>query len=83
MEQRADPLHAAIGFVKQIKGVSRVLVGVTSREELKAIASVFAKPTPRVNWDALALDDAIALDPRQWYVEQPKQPKQQAFIRAA
>lgn len=69
MEQGADPLHAALSFALNLKGVSTVVVGVTSAAELRAIIAASERKVPKLNWDAMALNDDIALDPGQWYAE--------------
>ena len=68
-ESGADPLHAALSFALNLKGVSTVMVGVTSAAELRAIVAASERKAPNINWDALALNDEIALDPRQWFAD--------------
>jgi aryl-alcohol dehydrogenase-like predicted oxidoreductase len=69
MEQGADPLHAALSFALNLSGVSTVVVGVTSAAELRAIVAASERKAPKLNWDAMALNDDIALDPAQWYAD--------------
>lgn len=69
MEQGADPLHAALSFALNLSGVSTVMVGVTSAAELRAIIAASERKAPKLNWDAMALSDDIALDPAQWYAD--------------
>ena len=69
MEQGADPLHAALSFALNLSGVSTVVVGVTSAAELRAIVAASERKSPKLNWDAMALNDDIALDPAQWYAD--------------
>ncbi len=68
-ESGADPLHAALSFALNLEGVSTVMVGVTSAAELRAIVAASERKAPRINWDAMALNDEIALDPRQWFAD--------------
>lgn len=81
MEQGADPLHAALSFALNLTGVSTVVVGVTSAAELRAIVAASERKPPKLNWDAMALNDDIALDPRQWYADLGDVSKR--FIRVA
>ncbi|MDI7775930.1 aldo/keto reductase [Asticcacaulis sp. EMRT-3] len=68
-ESGADPLHAALSYALNIEGVSTVMVGVTSAAELRAIVAASERKAPRINWDALALTDEVALDPTQWFAD--------------
>jgi aryl-alcohol dehydrogenase-like predicted oxidoreductase len=65
-EAGADPLQAALAFALDRPEATAAIVGVTSAAELRAILAASYQPTPRLDWKALALDDAIALDPRLW-----------------
>ncbi len=68
-ENGVDPLHAALSFALNLKGVSTVIVGVTSAAELRAIIAASERKAPRVNYDLMALNDEIALDPTQWFAD--------------
>jgi len=68
-ESGADPLHAALSFALNLEGVSTVMVGVTSAAELRAIIAASERKAPRINWDAMALNDDVALDPSQWFAD--------------
>jgi len=63
-EAGADPLQAALGFALSRPEAAAVIVGVTSAAELRAVLAASNAPPPRLDWSALALDDAAALDPR-------------------
>jgi aryl-alcohol dehydrogenase-like predicted oxidoreductase len=65
----ADPLHAALSYALNIDGVSLALVGVTSAAELRAIIAASERPSPRIAWESLAVHDAAALDPSQWFAD--------------
>lgn len=65
-EAGADPLQAALAFALDRPEASAAIVGVTSAAELRAIIAAAHAPAPRLDWDQLALDDAIAVDPRRW-----------------
>ncbi|MGA9659070.1 MAG: aldo/keto reductase [Asticcacaulis sp.] len=68
-EGGADPLHAALSFALNIDGASTVMVGVTSAAELRAIVAASERQKPRINWEAMALNDDVALDPNLWHAD--------------
>jgi len=43
-----------------------VIVGAASAAELQAVIAAAASPPPDLDWDEMALDDPVALDPRRW-----------------
>ncbi|MDQ0464866.1 aryl-alcohol dehydrogenase-like predicted oxidoreductase [Caulobacter ginsengisoli] len=65
-EGRSDPLQAALGFALSRPEASAVLVGVTSAAELNAVIAAAASPPPDLDWDDMAIDDPVALDPHRW-----------------
>jgi aryl-alcohol dehydrogenase-like predicted oxidoreductase len=65
-EAGADPLHAALAFALNRPEASAVIVGVASAAELCAVLAAAAAPPPALDWDALRLDDPMALDPKIW-----------------
>ncbi|HYF22147.1 MAG TPA: aldo/keto reductase [Caulobacteraceae bacterium] len=65
-EAGADPLQAALGFALTRPEAAAVIVGVTSAAELRAVLAASNAPLPRLDWNALALDDTVTLDPRLW-----------------
>ena len=65
-EGRSDPLQAALGFALSRPEASTVLVGVASGAELNAVIRAAASPPPDLDWDEMAIDDPVALDPRAW-----------------
>lgn len=65
-EGRSDPLQAALGFALSRPEASAVLVGVSSAAELSAVVAAASSPPPDLDWDEMALDDPVALDPRRW-----------------
>jgi aryl-alcohol dehydrogenase-like predicted oxidoreductase len=65
-EGRSDPLQAALGFALSRPEASAVLVGVTSAAELSAVVAAASSPPPDLDWDDMAIDDPVALDPRRW-----------------
>ena len=65
-EGRSDPLQAALGFALSRVEAATVLVGVTSPAELSAVIAAASSPPPNLDWDEMAIDDPVALDPRAW-----------------
>ncbi|MDB5458000.1 MAG: aldo/keto reductase [Caulobacter sp.] len=65
-EGRSDPLQAALGFALSRPEASAVLVGVTSAAELSAVVAAASSPPPDLDWDEMAIDDPVALDPSRW-----------------
>jgi aryl-alcohol dehydrogenase-like predicted oxidoreductase len=65
-EAGADPLQAALAFALSRPEASAVVAEVTSAAELRAILAAAAAPAPDLDWGALALDHAVALDPARW-----------------
>lgn len=65
-EGRSDPLQAALGFALSRPEASAVLVNVTTAAELSAVIAAAASPPPDLDWDEMAIDDPVALDPRRW-----------------
>jgi len=65
-EGRSDPLQAALGFALSRPEAAAVIVGVTSAPELQAIVAAALSPPPDLDWDDMALDDPMALDPHRW-----------------
>ena len=65
-EGRSDPLQAALGFALSRPEAASVIVGVATAPELQAVVAAAMSPPPDLDWDEMALDDPIALDPRRW-----------------
>jgi aryl-alcohol dehydrogenase-like predicted oxidoreductase len=65
-EGRSDPLQAALGFALSRPEAASVIVGVTSAAELSAIVAAALSPPPDLDWDEMAIDDPVALDPHRW-----------------
>lgn len=65
-EGRSDPLQAALGFALSRPEAASVIVGVASAAELQAVIAAAMSPPPDLDWDDMALDDPVALDPRRW-----------------
>lgn len=65
-EGRSDPLQASLGFALSRPEASSVLVGVQSVAEMSAVIAAASTPPPDLDWDEMAIDDPVALDPRAW-----------------
>ena len=65
-EGRSDPLQAALGFALSRPEADAVIVGSSSAAELAAVIAAASSPPPDLDWDEMALDDPIALDPHRW-----------------
>jgi aryl-alcohol dehydrogenase-like predicted oxidoreductase len=65
-EGRSDPLQAALGFALSRPEASTVLVGVASAAEMSAVVAAAMSPPPDLDWDEMAINDPVALDPRAW-----------------
>jgi aryl-alcohol dehydrogenase-like predicted oxidoreductase len=65
-EGRSDPLQAALGFALSRPEAQAVIVGVATAPELQAVVAAAQSPPPDLDWDEMALDDPVALDPRRW-----------------
>jgi aryl-alcohol dehydrogenase-like predicted oxidoreductase len=65
-EGRSDPLQAALGFALSRPEATAVLVGVASAAEMSAVVAAALSPPPDLDWDEMAIDDPVALDPKAW-----------------
>ena len=65
-EGRSDPLQAALGFALSRPEADAVIVGASSAAELNAVIAAASSPPPDLEWDEMAIDDPVALDPRRW-----------------
>ena len=65
-EGRSDPLQAALGFALSRPEADAVIVGASSAAELAAVIAAASSPPPDLDWDEMAIDDPIALDPARW-----------------
>jgi aryl-alcohol dehydrogenase-like predicted oxidoreductase len=65
-EGRSDPLQAALGFALSRPEADAVIVGASSAAELNAVIAAASSPPPDLDWDEMAIDDPVALDPRRW-----------------
>ncbi len=59
------PLQASIGYALSIPEIDRLVVGITSAEELAEIVSAANGAPQSIPWQDFAIDDDV-LDPRKW-----------------
>jgi aryl-alcohol dehydrogenase-like predicted oxidoreductase len=60
------PLQAAMAFPLSVPEIDRLIVGVTSPQELTQILSVVDAPLAQLPWREFATEDDLLLDPRAW-----------------
>jgi aryl-alcohol dehydrogenase-like predicted oxidoreductase len=61
------PTEGALGFLRTVREIDVVLVGVTCVRELRENAAAFSKGIPPLaDYSPFAVDDAAMIDPRQW-----------------
>lgn len=63
---RLTPLQAAMVFPLSVPEIDRVVVGMTSPQELAQVLSVVNAPMPELPWQEFAIEDELLLDPRAW-----------------
>ncbi|MDC7682933.1 aldo/keto reductase [Asticcacaulis sp. BYS171W] len=86
LETGTDPLHAALSYAMHLKGVSSVIVGVTSAAELRAVIAASDRDKPDLAWQAFAIEDEIALNASLWHADlsdDPRLRQRRSVIRAA
>lgn len=64
-----SPLACALGFLKTLTAIDRVIVGVNTLAQLEAIHSAMQATLPDLDYTAFAMDDPQRLDPRFWNKE--------------
>jgi aryl-alcohol dehydrogenase-like predicted oxidoreductase len=62
----ASPLSAALGFVRRLPEVDRIVVGVHSAGELAECIGALGQPAPQTDFSAFACTDEDIVDPRRW-----------------
>ena len=61
-EGKSDPMQAALGFALSRPEAAKVIVSVTTAQELAAMIAAAASPPPELDWEGMAIDDAAALN---------------------
>lgn len=59
-------LETALGFVKNIKEVDKIVVGVTSKKELQEIYSQYNKKVEEIDFSQFKVDDEKFINPAKW-----------------
>lgn len=62
----ASRLEAAIGYGRSLREVDRLVIGASAPSELQQILATAGRPSPNLNWSALALDEDWAKSPMNW-----------------
>lgn len=60
-EQRLDPMQAALAYLTQRPEVTRVVAGVASAAELRAVVAASLAQTPMLDWSSLQLEPATVV----------------------
>lgn len=59
-------LEAALGFVKNIKEVDKIVVGVTNKNELQEIYSQYNKQVENIEYSQFKINDEAFINPVNW-----------------
>jgi aryl-alcohol dehydrogenase-like predicted oxidoreductase len=59
-------LEGALSFVRSIKELSSVVIGVTSPHELEAVCKAFYARTEAIDWKPVGSSNSELTDPRHW-----------------
>lgn len=59
-------LETALGFVKNIKEVDKIIVGVTSKKELQEICSQYNKDMDKIDFSQFKVNDEKFINPAKW-----------------
>lgn len=65
-EAGVSPARACLDHALGVEGAARLVVGVTSPDELADIVSQVSAPPTGMDYSAFALDDPMILDPWRW-----------------
>ena len=63
--QKASKVAAAISFVKQIKEIDRIIIGVNNVKQLKEVIAAYYEKV-NINFDKFNIHDSNFIDPRNW-----------------
>ena len=68
LERGCRLIDLALGFARDQDNLEAVVIGVCSRHELAELSEAWSATShlPRIEWQSLALNDQIFLDPRSW-----------------
>lgn len=61
-----NKLETALGFVNSIKEVDKIVVGVTSKNELQQIVNAIQEKTTPINFDGFIIEDERFILPQNW-----------------
>lgn len=63
-------IEAVLGFVKNIKEIDKIVIGVTSKKELQEICSQYNKTIEQIDFSQFALQDEKFINPAKWELKQ-------------
>lgn len=61
-----NKLETSLGFVKNIREVDKIIVGVTSKNELQEICSQYNKNTEGIDFSQFKINDEKFINPAKW-----------------
>jgi len=62
-----SPLELALGFVNATNGIDRMVIGVTTQEELQEVIDGLSRSLPaELDTGSLAVDDEVIISPAMW-----------------
>ena len=64
-----DRLAAALSFVKGVKEIDKIVVGVTTKKELQEIYSQYNKNIEEIDFSQFRIDDEKFINPSKWELE--------------
>jgi D-threo-aldose 1-dehydrogenase len=62
----ASQATAALGFLADVPGVERIVIGVQTANQLREIIAAAEVPSPVMDWARLAVEASELVDPRRW-----------------
>ncbi|PJJ78988.1 aryl-alcohol dehydrogenase-like predicted oxidoreductase [Brevirhabdus pacifica] len=65
-EAGLTPAAAALGFLRSLPQVERIVVGVQDADQLDELIAAHDSPVPLPDFSALSLEDPQLVDPRHW-----------------
>ena len=60
-----DPIHACLSYVKSIKGIDKIIIGVDSLEQIMMIVDKYNKKS-LIDFPDISSDDHLLINPSNW-----------------
>tara|TARA_B100001250_G_scaffold414087_1_gene450612 strand:- start:1072 stop:1938 length:867 start_codon:yes stop_codon:yes gene_type:complete len=60
-----DPIHACLSYVKSIKGIDKIIIGVDSLEQIMTIVEKYNKKS-LIDFPDISSDDHLLINPSNW-----------------